>query len=435
MSYNFTAPRQRGRSKKQAPPAEPQRKPVHIRSGRNVYEIGVASTPEEIHAVIEAYGETLLKQVDPFTIPQTYPKVTKAHRHTDGVRDQPQCYYLNLNTYALQHITRTGVSSGDWEAPTPPATWEKIDAHIKARRRKAPKHNFCEHSYGADGWWFDIHVYVDGFYPPCDDMARRSSCQGVLHAKAVAAEPPRVPVSITDTDPVRLWTAFFEAHPDAEDYVYVDRYLFQRTLTLCIADVEEFVDWVMQGQSLSRADTFDRYIPGDYDSGHFRHILPFTPRQCPRALRPHWVEPRGWVYIMSIEGSPHYKIGYCVCTPKYRRDQLQVGVPHRLTLEGAYATTRAKAPQLEWFVHQLLREARQGKTEWFAVDLATAQQACRTAIQQEGDKRYFWTTEQWMEYDERVADYEAEEGPYYDDAGHAWQPEIWGRRCPYGCEE
>ena len=443
MSFNFSS-RQDGkgnprRSKKQSKPAEPQRKPVHVRSGRNVYEIGRASTDEEISSIFHDYCEALMVQENPWVISSTYPNVTKRHKHVSDVVDQPQCYYININTFALTHINRTGISFANWEEPTPPSTFKKIDAHIAAIRKKAPKKNFCEKNYDGDGWWFDIHVYVDGFSDPCEYLAAHAS-KALLHAKAVAAEPPwSAPPTVTDTSPARLWTAFLQQHSeemeeddhDAFDYVFVDCRLSQLALTLSI-DYDmwrQFIHWVARGQSLSFKEAEARYAPHpespewDKDRMMVGYPLPFTLRNCPRPLRFHFMVPHGWVYIMGIEGSTHLKIGHCLTAMQKRRDQMQVGVPHHLTILGGYPTSRRNAPRLEHFTHRLLKDVRQGKTEWFAVDLPTAHKAILTAIQQEGDERYFWTYEQWAEHDEaeeeRLGEY-YEQYPWEDPENEEW---------------
>ena len=51
----------------------PRMKPVHIQSGKAVYEIGQASSDEEADAALEAYCETLLQQGDSLTMPGALP--------------------------------------------------------------------------------------------------------------------------------------------------------------------------------------------------------------------------------------------------------------------------------------------------------------------------------------------------------------------------
>jgi hypothetical protein len=382
-----------------------------------------------VSGIVQAYLDALYQRGARLDPPDGYRKVTHQHKHPikgAGRDSSAACWYVNLNTYSVRLHT---AGNGSWtivkpDAPVPDAVWQHVEAEAARLVKQHPGQNLCTERW-IDEQSFRICHYMDGYYPPCKHLAERRSYAALLHAKAVAAEPQIAHVSVMDTDPVRLWTAFFQAYPDALDDVYVDRYLFQQTLTLCIDGdtVQQFVNWVVEGQSISRDDAWARYTTGMEGPLSYIHTLPFTPRQCPRALRLGFVHRYGWVYILSIEGSSHLKIGYSLITPQQRLAQMQVGAPQRLTLLGAYATTRTLAPKLESFVHRVLKDARQGKSEWFAVDLPTAQQACITAIQQEGDMRYFWTYEQWDQHneaeEERPAEY-YEQYPWEDPDNEEW---------------
>src|SRR5947209_12162472 len=278
--------------KKVVPTPGARPKPVHVQSGKTVYLIGEATTEADLRTVVRAYEATLLAQGETLAHPKHYPQVPRANSQSPGEMERPDCWFVDYNTHRCVYTHRLGVySMGNemevYDRPTPESTTRKVQVYIEAQCESHPRRNWCKNDYEADGYHFSLHVYVDGFYEPCKDLAGCPTLAGHLRAKAVAGEPVTTPASVLDTDPVRLWTAFFEAYPDAMDAVYCDRYLFQRTLTLCIDGevARAFVAWVMKGQPLSRDEIWDRYIIGADGPLAYIVTLPFTEKHCPRALR------------------------------------------------------------------------------------------------------------------------------------------------------
>lgn len=188
------------------------------------------------------------------------------------------------------------------------------------------------------------------------------------------------------------WCAFFAIHEEALDGVYIDSLMSQTEPCLVVGDAiqELFIAWMQESSGYTPkaiVEAYCRYPPLPSWFSVERQIagiplpLPFTQHNCPSALTYLYTMPRGWVYILGMSESPFLKIGHCLTTPARRVAELQTGTPHRLSILASYPHHQEVAPNIERAMHGLLWRQRQGRSEWFAVDLETAQIAHETVFQ------------------------------------------------------
>lgn len=341
-------------------------------------------------------------------------KKTPAEK-TKGPSPYPPCIHLQ----------------GSKPEPLTPRAEERLERYLAKTLKEHEGWNFHDF-YHEDGYDLHSEVYVEKECPRCKEVA-------VEKAKRTRATAAEAAMQSSPSEACRVWGSFFQAerywaetrykNPEYEDPtagVFID-WAFEYPegrLTAYGEACEAFLKWLQKTQNLSPEEGIARYMPeleGEiiidaHDPFEICHVLPFTPKCCPASLMCLFEKKIGWVYVVSMEGSELLKIGYCLSTPKKRLDQLQVGNPHRLTMLTAFPCKAHWAPKLEAFMHKLLQEKRQRKTEWFAIDLPTAEEAYKTAARHGGDQRYFWTYEQHMAHEEEM---EQRREDYYNE--YPWE--------------
>jgi Meiotically up-regulated gene 113 len=337
----------------------------------------------------------------------------KKHFATDAISPYPPCIHF----------------SGTW-SPTSPRVVQKYDAYVTKLLSRCPGKNISD-AYFKDGISGQIQIFVEKRCPKCEQNAADE-------AREARAQAAKTGLASSKSESCQVWGRFFQAEtywafaykrydPDYDDPPSAD-VLIEWTLEypqgrlVAYGDAcAAFLKWLQKTQGMEPEEGIARYMPGlelqvkdiidAWDPWEVSYVLPFSPKCCPASLMCLFEKKIGWVYIATMEGNTWLKIGHCLTTPRKRLDQLQVGNPHRLSLLKAFPCAQYMAPKLEEFMHRLLQEKRVRKTEWFAIDLATAEKAYQVAVQQRGDKRYFWTAAQWEKHDEAE---EERLGEYYE---------------------
>ena len=72
----------------------------------------------------------------------------------------------------------------------------------------------------------------------------------------------------------------------------------------------------------------------------------------------------GWVYLIHIEGTTYYKIGFAKSI-KNRLNQMQTGCPHKMKVVAKVHHSNARS--YESLIHRIVRD-RNIRGEWFDLD-------------------------------------------------------------------